>query len=199
MALGVQLVAPGVVLAVEAAARRELVLRFGGQLLLRPFQVRDRIVPGRVHHGMLLAALDGAALAFRMPPAGAADVLPPLHGIVERGDAGRGNEHRRARDQFRRGHTRELFRIERPFGDGDVTRLAHEALEIPSVTGASSIQKPATRTMWTGRASGMPQSSHPIQKVPPGTQTMPTGAGPGGGVLSMRGARSSTAAVEACW
>jgi hypothetical protein len=44
--------------------------------------------------------------------------------------------------------------------------------------------------MWTGCASGMPQSSQPIQNVPPGTQTMPAGAGSGGGVVSMLGALS---------
>ena len=74
VALRVELVAPGVVLAIEAAARRELVLRFGRQLLARPFQVRDRIVPGHVHHGVLLAALDGAALAF-----GCRQLAPPTY------------------------------------------------------------------------------------------------------------------------
>jgi len=33
----------------------------------------------------------------------------------------------------------------------------------------------------------MPQFSHPIQKVPPGTQTMPGGAAAGAGVVFTRG------------
>ncbi len=48
------------------------------------------------------------------------------------------------------------------------------------VTGVVSIQKPWTVTRCDGNASGIPQFSHPIQKVPPGTQIMPSGAGPGG-------------------
>src|SRR4029453_323948 len=55
------------------------------------------------------------------------------------------------------------------------------------VTGVRSIQKPATSTGWTGSASGMPQSSHPIQNMPPGTQTMPGGAAAGAGVVFTRG------------
>src|SRR5262245_38189741 len=50
--------------------------------------------------------------------------------------------------------------------------------------GVLSIQKPSTVTRWTGVASGISQVSQPIQKVPPGTQTIPSGAGPGAGAAS---------------
>src|SRR5262249_54620603 len=59
------------------------------------------------------------------------------------------------------------------------TNLSNCAL----VIGVLSIQKPSTVTRWAGAASGMSQVSQPIQKVPPGTQTIPSGAGPGAGAV----------------
>jgi hypothetical protein len=69
------------------------------------------------------------------------------------------------------------------------TNRANSAL----VTGARSIQNPLTVTRCTGEASGMPQFSQPIQNVPPGTQTMPSGAGPGAGVVFTRAAATEAA------
>ena len=50
------------------------------------------------------------------------------------------------------------------------------------LTSVSSIQKPSTHTRWRGFASFASASSEPIQKQPPGTQAMPAGALPGGGL-----------------
>ena len=59
--------------------------------------------------------------------------------------------------------------------------------------GVLSIQKPSTVTRWAGAASAMPQVSQPIQKVPPGIQTIPSGAGPGAGAtLTPTGASLTT-------
>jgi hypothetical protein len=41
----------------------------------------------------------------------------------------------------------------------------------------------------------MPQFSHPIQNVPPGTQTIPAGASPGAGVVLTRAAAADFASV----
>src|SRR5687768_10201371 len=48
------------------------------------------------------------------------------------------------------------------------------------VTSVASIQNPPTSTWCGGWASENRGSSDPIQNRPPGTQTMPSGAGPGG-------------------
>ena len=53
------------------------------------------------------------------------------------------------------------------------------------VTSVLSIQNPSTEARCQGWASG--NSSAPIQNSPPGIQTMPSGAGPGGGGTFVRG------------
>ena len=76
----------------------------------------------------------------------------------------------------------------------EISGLGDVMLEAIGLTGVRSIQKPSTSTRCTGSASGMPHPSHPIQKVPPGTHTMPFGAGPGAAAGLMRTASDRASA-----
>src|SRR5262249_20321018 len=71
MLVGERLIAPDVLLALQAASRGEFPLGLGGQPLARPFGVGNRVEPGDVDDGVVVLALDGTAGSFGMAPVGA--------------------------------------------------------------------------------------------------------------------------------
>src|SRR5262249_29003321 len=89
LAARLQLVAPRIAVAIQAAARREFKLGFGRQSLARPFRVGHRVVPRDLDCGMTFAPLQIAPRPFGAFPIRAGHVLPPVQKIVER-DFGEG-------------------------------------------------------------------------------------------------------------
>ena len=66
-ASGLEVVAPGVLRAIQTAAGGELPLRFGRQFLARPLRVRVHVRPGDVHGGVVLGRGAPSSPALRMP------------------------------------------------------------------------------------------------------------------------------------
>ena len=96
-------------------------------------------------------------------------------------------------------HAGKVLRIGLALCDGDVLRRPHERVELSVGDGRGDpIQNPATDTRCTGSASGVPQFSHPIQKSPPGIQTIPVGAEPGAGDVLIDGAGPSDSLSSRC-
>ncbi len=77
-------VAPDVLLAFQAAARRALPLGLGRQAFAGPFGIGDGVVPGNLYDGVVVPAVDGAARSFRVAPVGPGLPLPPLMHVVQR-------------------------------------------------------------------------------------------------------------------
>ena len=84
LAAGTKVVAPGVQLAGEAAARGELPLGFGRQPLARPVRVGHRVVVGDVDDRVLLAPANRCCPGLRVAPVRAGLVAPPRLVVVER-------------------------------------------------------------------------------------------------------------------
>src|SRR5215211_5453319 len=78
-----QLVAPCVVGAVEAAARRKLPFGFARELLAGPLRVGKRVAEGDMHDGMVVERIDVALRPVRVPPVGALGERPPLAIIAQ--------------------------------------------------------------------------------------------------------------------
>src|SRR5262245_11525934 len=72
-----EVLAPGIFLAVETAARCELKLRLRRQALAGPPGVGNGIVPGDLDNGMLLASLQTTLRTFGVLPASVFHVAPP--------------------------------------------------------------------------------------------------------------------------
>src|SRR5271170_1648144 len=98
--LRVEVVAPVVQLAGQAAARRELPLGLSGKTLVRPLGVGLGVGIRDLDDRIVASADDRAARAGGMPPAGALHIAPPLKVIVERNRTRRGCEDDAARDQI---------------------------------------------------------------------------------------------------
>src|SRR5208282_1860257 len=86
--------------AVEPAAGRELPLRFGRQVLARPFRVSQGVAVGDVNDGMIIEATERAARSVGSPPVGSKFERPPLAPVAHiidrmvlwiRGDLGEGD------------------------------------------------------------------------------------------------------------
>jgi hypothetical protein len=78
LATGRELVAPGEIGAVEAAARRKFPLGLGRQILVRPFGVGQRVRISDVDDRMVVQAVDVAFRPVGMPPIRALQISPPL-------------------------------------------------------------------------------------------------------------------------
>ena len=131
LSAGRELVAPGEFGAVEAAARGELPLRFGRQVLARPFGVGERVRISDVHDRMIVQAVDVALRPVRMPPIRALQEPPPFAPIFQIDRMIRRREHQRAGIEHVRQRAGIAFWIGRNFGKGDVPGGADELLELP--------------------------------------------------------------------
>ncbi|SDC93830.1 hypothetical protein SAMN05216270_10114 [Glycomyces harbinensis] len=80
LAVGLELVAPGVDRLLDAAAGGVLPFGLGGQAGARPGAVGQRVVPGDVGDGMLGEAVHIGSGTFGGPPGGALDRAPPRRG-----------------------------------------------------------------------------------------------------------------------
>ena len=78
-----ELVAPGELGAVEAAARGEFPFGFGRQLLAGPLRVGERIAKRHMHDGMIVEPVDVALRPVGMPPVRALGEGPPLAEVAQ--------------------------------------------------------------------------------------------------------------------
>src|SRR5262245_25695875 len=78
-----QLVAPGVGRAREAAARGVLPFGFIRQFGARPTGIGFDVAPSHVHHGMIEKLVERALRSIRMAPVGAVHVAPPLRHVAQ--------------------------------------------------------------------------------------------------------------------
>ena len=131
LAAGRELVAPGVVGAVEPAARREFPFGFGRQLLAGPARVSERVGERHVHDRMIVEALEVALGSVRMAPIGALGERPPLAEVAQIDRVLRRREHQRARVDHVRQDAGIVLRVGRNLRDRDVTRRVDEFLELP--------------------------------------------------------------------
>ncbi len=123
-------VAPGKLGAVEPAARGELPLGLGRQLLAGPRRVGLGVAIGDVDHGMVVEPLVGAARPIRMPPVGAEAEGPPVRPIGEVDRPLRFLEHQRASAQHVRKSAGIVLSVRRNLGEGDMSGLFDEAAEL---------------------------------------------------------------------
>ena len=130
-AAGRELVAPGIVDAVEPAARGEFPFRFGRQLLAGPCGVGERVGERDMHDRMVVAAVDVALGAVGMPPVGALQKGPPFAPVAQVDRPRRGREHQRAGVEHVRQCAGIIFRLGRDLRRRDVAGRAHERLELP--------------------------------------------------------------------
>ena len=127
--LGQELVAPGVIRAVEPAAGGHLPFGFGRQLLAVPAGERLGVGVADVHDRMLVASGDGAALARRLPPVGALHPVPPVGEVAQVDLAGRLDEHQRAGEQLVGKRARIVLGPGRDLAEGHVAGRLDEARE----------------------------------------------------------------------
>jgi hypothetical protein len=125
-----ELVSPGVRVAIKTAAFGEFKLGFGRQSLALPLAVGFRVGVRDLNHGVLLFALQIGGRTLRMLPVGALDVAPPLKMIVqENGMIGRRKYHRSGNQVFR-GSTRKIFGAWSLLGDSCVVSGPHESSKL---------------------------------------------------------------------
>ena len=129
-AAGRELVAPGILRRVQAAARGELPFRLGRQRLAGPCGIGRRILERDVDDGVMRAIGDRAARAFRVAPARAVGPVPPVPDIAEIDRAWRFAEDERAGLQRRRRQIGKGGGIERALRDGAIARGVDEGGEL---------------------------------------------------------------------
>lgn len=129
-AAGLELVAPGVLGAFEAAARGALPLRLGGQILSRPARIGEGVAEGDVDHGMVHEIVDRASGPQGVPPVGPRLETPPAAEVVEPHRPRGRHEDERARVDHLGRDPGVRARIGRALRLGHVARLLHEAGEL---------------------------------------------------------------------
>ncbi len=137
-AVGQELVAPGIGGLLQTTAGRELPLGLGGQALAGPACKHEHVVMADLHHRMVPAAVNAAAGAQWLTPAGTGHEAPPA-GLVVQAHRSRG-----AHEHHRPGHQRRIRRarnprwqlhphrlpVRRALGRGQIPGLAHELGEL---------------------------------------------------------------------
>ena len=131
LAVGLELVAPGVFGALETTARGELPFGFGRKLLAGPRRVRFGVFEGDVDDRVIVRARRSSVLGTaRVTPVGAPHVGPPVVGIA-RVDRSRGFlEHDGRRLEHLRRRAGIVFGLGGLFDERDVARLVDEAPEV---------------------------------------------------------------------
>ena len=131
LAAGRELVAPGELGAVEAAARGEFPFGFGRQILAGPCGVGQRVGVSDVHDGMIILRVDVALRTVRAAPVRAFEKPPPLAPVFQIDRMTRRREHQRAGIEHVRQRAGIILRVGRDFGEGDVAGGFDEFLELP--------------------------------------------------------------------
>jgi hypothetical protein len=126
-----KLIAPGQLGAVEAAARSELPLRFGRQVLSRPFRVGQGVRISHMDDGMIVQPVDVALRPIGMPPIRVLQIAPPLAEVSQVDRTIWRRENQRAGIEHMRQRAGIFFWIGRNFGKGDVPGGADEFLKLP--------------------------------------------------------------------
>jgi hypothetical protein len=126
---GQELVAPGVLRALQSSPRRELPFRLGWQLPSGPACVRLNVLPGDVHDGMLREAPDLACRSPRMPPVRTRHIPPPVVVVATIDPMPGLDEHRGPWHEQVRRCGGVVGRARRTLGHGDVAGLLHKAPE----------------------------------------------------------------------
>ena len=149
-ALPIEFVTPGVVRAIQTAAGGEFPLRFGRQLLARPFRVRLDIAIGDVYGRVVFETLDRAFRPQRMAHVRSPHELPPGAG-TEIHPMARLEEHHRAGIEHLGQGARIIFRSRRDLGKGHVAGGVEETLKI-SICDRSTVHPEAVhRYLVNGR------------------------------------------------
>jgi hypothetical protein len=126
-----ELIAPGELGAVEAAARGEFPFGFRRQVLARPFGVSERVRIGDMDDGMAVQPVDVALWPVRMPPIRALEITPPLAEISQIDRMIWRRENQRAGIEHMRQRAGILFWIGRNFRKCFMPGGADEFLELP--------------------------------------------------------------------
>src|SRR5216683_691286 len=125
-----ELLAPGELCTVEAAARGELPFGFGRQFLARPFGIGLGVLVGDLHHWMVVEPADVAALAVGPAPVGAEGEAPPLAPVAQVDRLLRLGEDKTACLQHVRQGAGIVLPIGRDLGEGDVAYRFDELAEL---------------------------------------------------------------------
>ena len=155
-----ELIAPGELGAVKAAASRKLPFRLGRQVLAGPFRVGHGVPVGDVNDGMIIEPADRTARSIGPPPVGAKFECPPLAPVVHIDRMLRRIENQRARLEHVRQSARIVLRIRRDLGEGDIAGRLHEIAEF--AVGNWSPVDPETRRPSRDGLAPPPRSACPI-------------------------------------
>ena len=143
-AAGLELVAPGVLGAFEAAARGALPLRLGGQILSRPARIGEGVAEGDVDHGMVGEPLERRPGTPGVPPIGTAHAEPPgrLRRLAENvlvGRRARQVEHRGVAELLGLGAIAGVVDETRELLVGDARGVDLEGVEVHLVDGRLTV------------------------------------------------------------
>jgi hypothetical protein len=125
LAVGILLVAPREHRAVEPAARGELPLRLGWQILARPLRVGDGVFVRDVDHRMVRQVVERDVRTPRMTPARARHPGPPVRVVPEIDRSALPLEYHRTGDEVLRRSTGKVFGARWPLGKRHVARRLH--------------------------------------------------------------------------
>ena len=126
----VELVAPGELGPLQAAAAGQLPFGLGRQRLAGPDGVGLDVVPGDLHHRVVGLLPDRAARALWVAPVGPGHIGPPVVVVAKVDPLVRLAEHGGGRDEHVRPGARVVGRVGGPLGHGDVPSLVDEAGEL---------------------------------------------------------------------
>ena len=129
LAIFIEGIAP-IFIAIMAAARCKFPLRLGGKLVSEPVRIRERVLIGDIHHGMVLLSLNRRARPTGMAPVRAFHILPPLGEVAAATELRRRDKYHGARSEHVLAHSGMGFRINAPLGKGDVAGRLHEFIEL---------------------------------------------------------------------